>query len=132
MTIDDQAMDWATVQTRRVSKEPLDKGGWSMFPSVVAVAEYRDPLLTGFMRGNGKDGWFGWPTVPRMEEIYEDWLSTVEPAEQTRLEREYELEAMRTLPFIPLGRFRQTAAWRDNLTGLLDGPSVIFWNVTKS
>ena len=132
MRIDDQAMDWATVQTRRVSKEPLDKGGWSVFPSVVAVAEYRDPLLTGFMRGNGKDGWFGWPSVPRMEEIYEDWLGNVDPAEQTRLEREYELEALRTLPFIPLGRFRQTAAWRDNLNGLLDGPSVVFWNVTKS
>src|SRR5471030_1927208 len=26
MAVDDQAMDWATVQTRRVSKEPLDKG----------------------------------------------------------------------------------------------------------
>ena len=132
MTIDDQAMDWATVQTRRISKEPLDRGGWSMFPSVVAVAEYRDPLLTGFMRGNGKDGWFGWPSVPRMDEIYESWLGTVDPAEQTRLEREYELEGLRTLPFIPLGRFRQTAAWRDNLTGLLEGPSVVFWNVTKS
>jgi peptide/nickel transport system substrate-binding protein len=37
MAVDDQAMDWPTVQTRRISKEPLDKGGWSMFPSVVAV-----------------------------------------------------------------------------------------------
>ena len=132
MTIDDQAMDWATVQTRRVSKEPLDKGGWSMFPSVVAVAEYRDLLLTSFMRGNGKDGWFGWPSDPRMEEIYQTWLGSVDPKEQTRLASDYELEAMHTLPFIPLGRFRQTAAWRDNLSGLLEGPSVVFWNVSKS
>jgi peptide/nickel transport system substrate-binding protein len=132
MAVDDQAMDWPTVQTRRVSKEPLDKGGWSMFPSVVAVTEYRDLLLTGFMRGNGKDGWFGWPSDPKMEEIYETWLSTVDSAEQTRLERDYELQGLQSLPFIPLGRFRQTSAWRDNVTGLLDGPSVIFWNVTKS
>jgi peptide/nickel transport system substrate-binding protein len=132
MAVDDQAMDWPTVQTRRVSKEPLDKGGWSMFPSVVAVTEYRDLLLTGFMRGNGKDGWFGWPSDPRMEEIYEAWLGSVDTAEQTRLEREYELEGLRSLPFIPLGRFRQTSAWRDDVVGILDGPSVIFWNVTKS
>jgi peptide/nickel transport system substrate-binding protein len=132
MSIDDQAMDWATVQTRRVSKEPLDKGGWSMFPSLVAVTEYRDLLLTGFMRGNGRDGWFGWPSDPRMEEIYNAWLGSVDPAEQTRLEREYQLEGLTSLPFIPLGRFRQTAAWRENVTGLLDGPSVVFWNVTKS
>ena len=125
-------MDWPTVQTRRVSKEPLDKGGWSMFPSLVAVTEYRDLLLTSFMRGNGRDGWFGWPNDPRMDEIFDLWLAASEPAEQTRLEREYELEGLRTLPFIPLGRFRQTSAWRDNLTGLLDGPSVVFWNVTKT
>jgi peptide/nickel transport system substrate-binding protein len=67
--VDDQAMDWGTVQTRRTSREPLDRGGWSMFPSVVAVAEYRGLLLTGFMRGNGKDGWFGWPSDARLEEI---------------------------------------------------------------
>jgi peptide/nickel transport system substrate-binding protein len=132
MSIDDQAMDWATVQTRRVSKEPLEKGGWSMFPSLVAVTEYRDLLLTSFMRGNGKDGWFGWPSDPKLEEIYNTWLGSVDPDEQTRLEREYQLQGMTTLPFIPLGRFRQTAAWRENLTGLLDGPSVVFWNVTKS
>jgi peptide/nickel transport system substrate-binding protein len=132
MAVDDQAMDWPTVQTRRVSKEPLGKGGWSMFPSLVAVTEYRDLLLTSFMRGNGRDGWFGWPNDPRMDEIFDLWLATSDPAEQTKLEREYELEGLRMLPFIPLGRFRQTAAWRANLTGLLEGPSVVFWNVTKT
>jgi peptide/nickel transport system substrate-binding protein len=132
MAVDDQAMDWPTVQTRRVSKEPLDKGGWSMFPSLVAVTEYRDLLLTSFMRGNGRDGWFGWPTDPQLDEIFDSWLAASDPAEQVRLEREYELEGLRNLPFIPLGRFRQTAAWRDSLTGLLDGPSVVFWNVTKA
>ncbi len=132
MQVDDQAMDWPTVQTRRVSKEPLDKGGWSMFPSLVAVTEYRDLLLTGFMRGNGKDGWFGWPSDARMEELYEAWIGSADAAEQTRLERDYEVQGLTSLPFIPLGRFRQTAAWRENLTGLLDGPSVVFWNVTKS
>ena len=132
MAVDDQAMDWPTVQTRRTSREPLDKGGWSMFPSVVAVTEYRDLLLTSFMRGNGRDGWFGWPSDPRMEDIYEAWLGSADPAEQTLLEREYELQAFTSLPFIPLGRFRQTSAWRDNVTGLLDGPSVVFWNVMKA
>lgn len=130
--IDDQAMDWGTVQTRRTSKEPLNKGGWSLFASVVAVTEYRDLLLTAFMRGNGKDGWFGWPSDTKMEELYERWLGTADADEQTRLERDYELRAMETLPFIPMGRFRQTSAWRSNLTGILDGPSVVFWNMDKA
>jgi len=130
--VDDQAMDWATVQTRRTSREPIDKGGWSIFPSVITVSDYRDLLSTGFLRGNGKDGWFGWPNEPKMEEIYSAWIDTADPAKQTELERAYQLEAFRTLPFIPLGRFRQTSAWRDSLNGVLEGPSVVFWNVTKA
>lgn len=129
--VDDQAMDWGTVQTRRTSREPLGKGGWSMFPTQVAVAEYRDLIGTGFMRGNGREGWFGWPNDPRMEEIYDAWLSSSDPAEQTKLERDYELQGFASVPFIPLGRFRQTSAWRDNVSGILEGPSAVFWNATK-
>ena len=130
-TVDAQAMDWPTVQTRRMSKEPVDKAGWSYFTSVVAVSEYRDLLGTGFMRGNGKDGWFGWPSDAKIEAIYGDWLGSADPAEQTRLEREYQLQAFEMLPFIPMGRFRQTSAWRDTLTGIEEGPSVVFWGMRK-
>lgn len=129
--VDAQAMDWGTVQTRRTSREPLGKGGWSVFPSVVALSEYRDLIGTGFMRGNGKEGWFGWPNNPRIEEIYDTWLGSSDPVEQTKLERDYELQGFATLPFIPLGRYRQTSAWRDNVSGILEGPSVVFWNVAK-
>src|SRR5262249_46045400 len=132
MNIDEQAMDWATVQTRRTNREQLDKGGWSMFPSVVAPPDHRDPLLANFLRGDGMKGWFGWPTDPKIEQLYDQWLGTTDPAEQTRLERAYQLQCFETLPFIPLGGYRQSAAWRDNVTGILKGPSVVFWNVSKT
>jgi peptide/nickel transport system substrate-binding protein len=131
MNIDDQVMDWATVQTRRASREQVDKGGWSLFPSVIAAPDHRDPLLANFIRANGKDAWFGWPSDPKIEQIYAEWLSATDPAEQTRLERTYQLQAFETLPFIPLGGYRQTSAWRDNISGILKGPSVVFWNVKK-
>jgi peptide/nickel transport system substrate-binding protein len=131
MNIDDQAMDWATVQARRNNHEQLDKGGWSLFPSVVATPDYRNPLLANFIRANGKEAWFGWPTDSKIEQIYDSWLGATDPVEQTRLEREYQLEAFELLPFVPLGGYRQSAAWRDNVIGILRGPSVVFWNVTK-
>ncbi|MFC7538700.1 ABC transporter substrate-binding protein [Siccirubricoccus deserti] len=31
VNVDDQSMDWGTVVQRRTSREPLDKGGWSVF-----------------------------------------------------------------------------------------------------
>ena len=124
-------MDWATVQTRRPSREALDKGGWSLFFSQVAAPEHRDPLLANFLRCNGKEAWFGWPSDAKIEQLYAEWVGTTDPAAQTRLERDYQLQLFETLPFIPLGGYRQSAAWRSNLTGVLKGPSIVFWNVKK-
>jgi peptide/nickel transport system substrate-binding protein len=131
MNIDDQAMDWATVQARRVNRGQLSEGGWSMFPTVTPVPEYHSPLIASFMRGNGKDAFFGWPTDPEGERIHDAWVLANNPAEQTRLEKTYELRACDFLPFLPLGRYVQSSAWRENITGILKGPSIVFWNVKK-
>lgn len=130
--IDDQMMDWGTVQARRSSRAPLENGGWSIFCTVAPVPDYRNPLLAAFIRGDGQKGWYGWPEDSRMEQLYATWLETTDPAEQTRLEREYQLQAFKFLPFIPLGRYLQTSAWRDNVRGIPKGPSAVFWNIEKT
>jgi peptide/nickel transport system substrate-binding protein len=130
--IDDQMMDWGTVQSRRTSREPLANGGWSIFCTVAPVPDYRDPLLAAFIRGDGAKGWFGWAEDARMEQLYDKWLELTDPIEQTKLEREYQLQAFKFLPFIPLGRYLQTSAWRDNIRGIPKGPSAVFWNIEKS
>jgi peptide/nickel transport system substrate-binding protein len=132
VNIDDQVMDWGTVLQRRGSREPLAKGGWSLFVSVTPVPEYRDPLLASLLRGNGKDAWIGWPDIPRIETAYNAWLDSDDPAERTRLEREIQLAAFESVPFIPLGRYRPSVAWSSALSQPLKGPAPVFWNVSKS
>ncbi|HME26868.1 MAG TPA: ABC transporter substrate-binding protein [Acetobacteraceae bacterium] len=132
MTIDDQAMDWGTVLQRRASKQPLDKGGWSLFVSVTPVPEYRDPLLGSLLRGNGKDAWIGWPDIPRIETAYNAWLDSDDAGEQTRLEREIQLAAFEWVPFVPLGRYMPLAAWSKRISDPLKGPAPVFWNVSKA
>ncbi len=131
LNIDDQSMDWGTVLQRRASREPLDKGGWSLFVSVTPVPEYRDPLLGSLLRANGKDAWIGWPDIPKIEAAYSAWLDTGDPVEQTRLEREIQLTAFDQVPFIPLGRYRPRAAWNRTISAPLKGPAPVFWNVSK-
>ncbi|MGD0434342.1 MAG: ABC transporter substrate-binding protein, partial [Acetobacteraceae bacterium] len=132
VNVEDQAMDWGTTLQRRSSKEPVDKGGWSLFVSVTPVPEYRDPLLGSLLRGNGKDAWIGWPDIPAMETAYSQWLDAETPAERTRLEREIQLIAIDTVPFIPLGRYLPRVAWSKSLSDPGKGPAPTFWNVSKS
>jgi peptide/nickel transport system substrate-binding protein len=132
MNIEDQAMDWGTVLQRRGSKAPLDKGGWSLFVSVTPVPEYRDPLLGSLLRGNGMDAWIGWPTIPRIEADYNAWLDADDEAVKTKLERDIQLAAFESVPFIPLGRYMSRAAWSTGISAPGKGPAPTFWNVSKA
>jgi peptide/nickel transport system substrate-binding protein len=131
INLDDQSMDWGTVVQRRTSMEPLDKGGWSLFPSGLPAAEYRDPVFAAAMRGNGRKAWFGWPDDPKMEEMRDAWMDSTDEAEIKRLDREIQARAFETVPFIPLGQYMPPSAWRTSLRGILKGAVPVFWNVTK-
>ena len=132
INLDEQSMDWGTVIQRRTSKEPLDKGGWSLFPAGYPAAEYRDPIFATNIRGNGDGAWFGWPDDPKIEAMRTQWMDSTDAAERKRLDADIQLQAFATVPFIPLGQYLPPAAWRKTLTGLLKGPVPVFWNVTKS
>src|SRR3546814_18946720 len=43
-----QAMDWATLTSRRASREPVDKGGWNMFHTWWIGADVIDPMAIAF------------------------------------------------------------------------------------
>ncbi len=130
--VDERSVDWGTVVERRVKKDPLDKGGWSMFPYGAPAADYRDPIFASFLRGNGDKAWFGWPTDPEMEAMRSQWMDSTDPAEQRKLDQAIQLRAFETVPFIPLGQYLPPAAWRKNMTGMLKGAMPVFWNVAKA
>ena len=60
MNVELVATDWGTVTQRRASREPVEKGGWSILhtwaPSNVISGGGEHP----FLRGLGATGWFGW------------------------------------------------------------------------
>jgi peptide/nickel transport system substrate-binding protein len=117
-------LDWGTVVQRRTSKEPLDKGGWSLFPYGAPAAEYRDPVFATNLRGNGKDAWFGWPSDEKMEALRNDWMDATEDADRKKLDAQIQARAFQTVPF--------ASAYRSSLTGVLKGAVPVFWNISKS
>src|SRR3546814_3207833 len=60
-------MDWATLTSRRASREPVDKGGWNMFHTWWIGADVIDPMAIAFS-GDPDKGWFGWPSDEELEE----------------------------------------------------------------
>ena len=132
LNIDSVHTDWGTVVQRRTSREPLEKGGWSIFPFGSPAAEARDPIFATNMRGNGAGAWFGWPNDPVVEAMRDRWMDSTDTAEQKRLDREIQARSFETVPFIPLGQYMPPAALRKNLTGVLKGSVPVFWNVQKA
>lgn len=131
LNIDDQLTDWGTIVQRRNSKEPLDKGGWSIFPAGAPGPEFVDPLLSNPMRSNGAKAWIGWPDDPRIEAAHQAWIDASTDAERRKLEADYQLAAFDSVPLIPLGQYLPHAAWRKDISGMLKGSAPVFWNVRR-
>ena len=132
MTVDYVSMDWGTLVQRRTSKEPADKGGWSMFCTTYEGMSVANPASHFPMRGNGADGWFGWPTDPEMEALRDQWFDAPDEAAQKSICDTMQRRAFQTVPFYPVGQRFLPTATRDSLTDLVPASYPIFWNVRKA
>ncbi len=127
-----QATDWQTVVTRRASQKPPKEGGWNMFFTNWVAADILNPVGNASISGRGKaGGWFGWFDDPKMEELRDKFARSTSPDEQKKLAADIQKIAYDQVAYIPLGQYTIPNAWRNQITGVLDGPVPVFWNVEK-
>ncbi len=124
--------DWGTVVARRASREPVEKGGWSLFCTGWEGLNLNDPAGHYPILGNGLNGWFGWPTSPRIEAARTAWYEAPDLAAQKKACEEIQRAVWDEVPYIPLGQFFQPVAVRNTVSDILDSPFPIFWNARKS
>ena len=122
---------WAELVQRRARRTPPDQGGWSMFFSTWSGVDMLVPGGNQALRGTGERAWFGWPTMPRMEELRAQWFDAPDLAAQQAQARLIQAEAMREAPYLPLGQFFQATAYRRGISGMLKGLP-LFWNIHKA
>ena len=132
INIDEQMMDWGTVVQRRTSKEPLDKGGWSMFPGGAPGGR-----LSSIRCWRASSA----ATAPRpgsAGQKIRKWRPRTTPGSTPPAMRngggwssDYQAAAFNSVPIIPLGQYLPQAAWRSNVTGLLKGSAPVFWGAEK-
>ena len=131
LNVDLQANDWGTLITRRASKEPVDKGGWSIFHTWFVGPDLTNPALSLPLRGAGEASWFGWPTDPKIEQLRNEWFTAPSAEEQTKDAQDLQKEAFDFLPYIPTGQFIIPSAYRKNLEGVIVAPVAFLWNIEK-
>ena len=67
MNVEMVATDWGTVVQRRVSREPVEKGGWSILHTWAPSTIRFTPVEHSQIRGLGPTAWFGWYKDETME-----------------------------------------------------------------
>jgi peptide/nickel transport system substrate-binding protein len=86
--VDLHTIDGGTLVQRRASRQPPDRGGWSLFFTFLTGENDYNPAGHLGLRGNGDKGWFGWPNAPRLEELRAQWFDAPDLATQKEICRE--------------------------------------------
>jgi peptide/nickel transport system substrate-binding protein len=131
MNVEFVSTDWGSVVQRRASREPVERGGWSVFFTFWAGLDMFNPGVHQSLRGNGQNAWFGWPTMPRIEELRTSWFDAPDLDAQKAVAAEIQKVAFEEVPYLPLGQYFQATAYRRGLTGVPKG-FPMFWNVQKA
>jgi peptide/nickel transport system substrate-binding protein len=123
--------EWSALVRRRARREAPERGGWSLFFTFWTGLDMISPGVNQALRGTGERAWFGWPTMPKMEDLRAQWLEAPNLEAEQRIAREIQAEALREAPFVPLGQYFQATAYRRGISGMLKGLP-LFWNVQKA
>ncbi|TDT99283.1 peptide/nickel transport system substrate-binding protein [Azorhizobium sp. AG788] len=128
-----QPMDWQTLVTRRASQAPLAEGGWSLFFTNWIGAEVWTPLVNPMLNTRGKKGgFFGWLDDPEIIKMRDEFAGAKTLDEQKALAAKIQQRAYDDAAYVPLGSYYIPALYRTSLSGLIQGPAPLFWNIKKA
>ena len=132
MNVQLDAVDWATLTNRRASREPVDKGGWSIFHTWAPSVIIGTPVEHFAMRGLGPKGWAGWFEDEKIEVLTREWTTASTDRDRLAAADAIHARAMETVPFVLCGQFQIRTAYRSSLSGLIEGSAAYMWNIKRT
>jgi peptide/nickel transport system substrate-binding protein len=130
LNVELQTSDWGTVTTRRTSKEPVEKNGWSIFHTLFMAPDLSTPAAAPLV-STGDKAWFGWPSDPAMETLRTAWFDATEPAGAKQAADAVQRQAFKSVPYIPTSQVILLMAYRTALSGVIVAPITFFWGAEK-
>ncbi|MCK8783283.1 ABC transporter substrate-binding protein [Roseomonas sp. NAR14] len=132
LRVEVQAMDWATLVQRRLSRNPPGQGGWGLFVSAPSGLDAMDPAGHNAMRSAcERTGLPGWPCDAEMERLRDAYLAAPDAGGRAEVAAAYHARALETVPYMPLGQFSLVRGYSARLRGILDAPVPVYWNISK-
>jgi peptide/nickel transport system substrate-binding protein len=132
MNVDLQQMELGTVYRRRLNQAAPDKGGWNAFFFLIdRSAPNTNPYGNYWIRADGLAAFDGWPTSPRIEALRAAWLDAGNIDEQRRICVELQMQLWQDVPYIPMGEYWQSTAYRKDLLDVLPGCFAVFCGVRR-
>src|SRR5262249_52043102 len=131
MNVDVQAMDWSSVTSRRAKKDPIEQGGWNMFPTWWIGGDLLNPLSNASLVADPNKAWPGWPTDPKLEEPRAAFAAASGLETQKKAAADVQRRAIEIGTAANLGIFFVPVGYRDNIKGMIASPVQFFWNMEK-
>jgi len=126
-----EAMDWSTLTQRRASKNPPDEGGWNVFVTNATATGIANPLTHNFVK-NCEQAWYGWPCEPKIVEFSREWALEADEDKRRAILDEIQRLHLDNVTYIPLGQYKPAIIYRKELSGVIPGPAVFYWNIEKA
>ncbi|MBR0682802.1 ABC transporter substrate-binding protein [Roseomonas eburnea] len=123
--------DYATVAQRRLKRDPVSAGGWSMVNIIWNGIDLVNPLANPGVAYNCATHYSGWYCDPRQTELLRRLASARTAEERTRLADELQAAFHDNVNYILGGQFSAPAAYRSELQNVIEFPIPIFWNMSR-
>ncbi|TRA95250.1 MULTISPECIES: ABC transporter substrate-binding protein [Rhizobium/Agrobacterium group] len=131
-TVDLQPMDWQTLVTRRASQAAPADGGWNLFATYLIVPEISNPISNLMLNGRGTDAWFGWPTDDKIETLKKEYIAATDAETRKAVGEKIQKHAIDNVLLVPLGQNTLPQARQKRITGMINSPVPVFWNLQKA
>lgn len=134
LNVDYQAMDWGTLSSRRINKNPVAQGGWSAFISGPIAPDMSDPVGHLALRSNCDKAWFGWPCDETIEKLRAEFAMTSDLAARRAIAAKVQARALETVPYVPVGQFFLVRGYQRSLSDLLilNAGIPVYWGVQRA
>ncbi|MBX6424906.1 MAG: ABC transporter substrate-binding protein [Variibacter sp.] len=131
MNVDVQAMDWSSVTSRRAKKDPVEQGGWNLFPTWWIGGDLLNPLTSVALIADAGKAWPGWPNDEKLEALRQEFANSTTLEEQKKAAAAVQARAIEIGTHVNLGTFFVPVGYRDNVRGMIPSPVQFFWNMEK-